>query len=65
MSDAHAEGIRTALPLVGAMHADPHSWRRNAERYAALLDRIDAGWSRGGRIPAEHTVKSSVDGEVE
>ena len=61
---ALAEGIRTALPLVGATHADPHSWRRNAERYAALLDRIDAGWSRDGRIPAERTVKSSVAGEV-
>ena len=39
--------------------------RRNAERYAALLDRIDARWSRDGRIPAERTVKSSVAGEVE
>jgi hypothetical protein len=47
------------------MHADPHSWRRNAERYAALLDRIDAGWSHDGRTPAEHTVRSSVTGEVE
>jgi glycosyltransferase involved in cell wall biosynthesis len=62
---ALADGIRTALPLVGAMHADPHSWRRNAERYAALLDRIDAEWSRDGPIPAEQTVKSSVAGEVE
>ena len=62
---ALADGIRTALPLVGAMHADPQSWRRNAERYAALLDRIDAGWSRDGPIPAEQTVKSSVAGEVE
>jgi glycosyltransferase involved in cell wall biosynthesis len=62
---ALAEGIRTALPLVDKAHADPHSWRRNAERYAALLDRIDAGWSRGGRIPAARTVKSSVAEEVE
>ena len=46
-----------------AAHADPHSWHRSAERYAALLDRIDAGWSRDGRIPAERTVKSSVAGE--
>jgi glycosyltransferase involved in cell wall biosynthesis len=45
-----AEGNRTALPLVGAMHADPHSWRRNAERYAARLDRIDAAWNRDGRV---------------
>jgi glycosyltransferase involved in cell wall biosynthesis len=62
---ALAEGIRTALPLVGAIHEDPHSWRRNAERYAALLNRIGAGWSCDGRIPAEHTVRSSVAGEAE
>jgi glycosyltransferase involved in cell wall biosynthesis len=62
---ALAEGIRTALPLVGVKHADPHTWGRNAERYAALLDRIDAGWGRDGRIPAEQTVKRSVAGEVE
>ena len=63
---ALAEGIRRALPLVGAVHADPHSWRRSAERYAALLDRIiDAGWSRDGRIPAERTLKGSLAGGVE
>ena len=43
---ALAEGIRTALPLIGTTHADPHSWPRTAERYAALLDRIDADWSQ-------------------
>jgi glycosyltransferase involved in cell wall biosynthesis len=62
---ALADGIRTALPLVGAAHADSHSWRRSAEQYAALLDRIDEGWSRDGRIPAERTVQSNVAGEVE
>jgi glycosyltransferase involved in cell wall biosynthesis len=62
---AHAEGIRSALPLMGTARADPHSWTRSAGQYAALLDRIDAGWSRDGRIPAERTVKSSVTGEVE
>ena len=41
---ALAEGIRTALPLVGATHTDPHSWGRTAEMYTALLDRIAAGW---------------------
>ena len=66
---ALAEGIRAALPLVGTTHADPQSWRHNAERYAALLaridDRIDAGWSRERRIPAERTVASSAAGEFE
>ena len=61
---ALAEGIRTALPLVGRAHADPHSWPRSAERYAALLDRIDAGWSRDGRIPGDRAGKSSVAGVV-
>jgi glycosyltransferase involved in cell wall biosynthesis len=64
-SAALAEGIRAALPLVGATHADPHSWRRNAERYAGLLDRIDAGWSRDSRNSAEHTIESSLAGEIE
>lgn len=50
---ALAEGIRTALPLMGTAHADPHSWARSAERYAALLDRIDAGWSRDGRFSGD------------
>ena len=58
--DALAEGIRNALPLVGEIHADPHSWGRSATRYAALLQRIDANWgdthstvhSRSGRVGA-------------
>lgn len=45
-SVALAEGIRNALPLIGRPHADPHSWRRSAERYAALLSRLDSDWSR-------------------
>lgn len=42
--------LRTALPLLDKARADPHSWVRNAERYAALFDRIDAAWSRGSRV---------------
>jgi glycosyltransferase involved in cell wall biosynthesis len=60
---ALAEGIRTALQLVGETHADPHSWSGNAERYAALLDRV-AGWG-GGRIPVEHRAESGEAGGVE
>lgn len=62
---ALADGIRTAVSLVGTSHADPHSWRCSTERYAALLDRIDAGWGSDGPIPPESTVKNSVAGEVE
>jgi glycosyltransferase involved in cell wall biosynthesis len=50
---ALAEGIRSALPLVGTVCVDPHSWTRSAERYTALLDGIDAGWSRGGRVAGD------------
>ncbi len=51
--------LRTALPLLDKAHADPHSWARNAERYAALLDRIDAAWSGDGRVPG-HQAKEVV-----
>jgi glycosyltransferase involved in cell wall biosynthesis len=61
---ALAEGIRTALPLIGRAHADPHSWSRSAERYEALLDRIDAGWGKDGRTPEDRVGESSVAGEV-
>jgi glycosyltransferase involved in cell wall biosynthesis len=46
---ALADGIRTALGLVGRHHPDPHSWTRSADRYVALLGRIGAGWSPGVR----------------
>ena len=42
---ALAEGIRTALPLIGITHTDPHSWHSSARRYVSLLNRIDADWS--------------------
>jgi hypothetical protein len=65
VSDAHAEGDGHSPVGHVALIVGPGD-RRTAKRYAALLDRIDAGWSRGGdRIPAERTVKSSVAGEVE
>jgi glycosyltransferase involved in cell wall biosynthesis len=50
---ALSAGIRTAMPLVDKAHADPHSWARNGERYAALLDRIDAAWSSDGRVSGD------------
>jgi glycosyltransferase involved in cell wall biosynthesis len=53
---ALAEGIRAALPLVNKAHADPHSWARSAERYAALLDRISRPYGRVSRDPANEVV---------
>lgn len=61
---ALAEGIRTALPLMDEVHADPHSWHRSGERYAALLDQIDAAWSRDGWIAGDRTVKKRVAGAI-
>jgi glycosyltransferase involved in cell wall biosynthesis len=40
---ALADGIRSALPLIGTVHPDQYSWADAAERYAALLGRIDSG----------------------
>ncbi|WNG88845.1 glycosyltransferase family 4 protein [Mycobacterium sp. ITM-2016-00317] len=48
--DALADGIRIALPLVGRAHADPHSWRRTAERYEALLNRVHADWGHSAPV---------------
>jgi glycosyltransferase involved in cell wall biosynthesis len=61
---ALAEGIRTALPLVDRVHVDPHSWSRSAERYGALLDRIEARWSKDGRTPEDRAEKRGVAGVV-
>ena len=61
---ALAEGIRTALPLIGITHTDPHSWRRSAERYSALLNRIDANWNAGGWHSESRVEKTSVPVEV-
>lgn len=61
---ALAEGIRTALPLVGQAHEDPHSWSRNAERYAALLDRIDVNWCRDDRLAEDRRGATTLAEEV-
>jgi glycosyltransferase involved in cell wall biosynthesis len=50
---ALAEGIKRALPLIGRVHADPHSWRLSAERYSALLIRTDGNRDRDRQ--AEHS----------
>ncbi|MGB3483046.1 MAG: glycosyltransferase family 4 protein [Mycobacterium sp.] len=54
-----AEGIREALPLLGRTHADPHSWTRTAQRYAALLEHIGAGSAR-----AAESVELAIPGGV-
>ncbi len=61
---ALAEGIRTALPLLGRTHVDPHSWTRSGERYEALLDRIDAGWGKCSRITEARVGQRSVAGQL-
>jgi glycosyltransferase involved in cell wall biosynthesis len=61
---ALADGIRAALPLIGTAHADPHSWARSAERYAALLNRIDAGWGRGGQRSRDRLGEKNFAGEI-
>jgi hypothetical protein len=42
--------LRTALPLMNKAHADPHSWAQDAERYSALLNRIDTARNPDGRF---------------
>jgi glycosyltransferase involved in cell wall biosynthesis len=59
---ALADGIRSALPLIGTVHADPNSWAQTAERYADLLDRIDAGWGHGRQ--EGRAEDSSLTGEI-
>jgi glycosyltransferase involved in cell wall biosynthesis len=61
---ALAGGIRSALPLIGTAHTDPYSWAQSAERYMALLDRIDAGWGRDGRSPGDRAWDSSLTGGI-
>jgi glycosyltransferase involved in cell wall biosynthesis len=61
---ALADGIRSALPLIGTAHADPYSWAQSAERYAALLDQIDAGWGRDGRSPGDRVGDGSLAGGI-
>jgi glycosyltransferase involved in cell wall biosynthesis len=61
---ALADGIRSALPLIGTKHADPNSWARTAERYAALFDRIGADWGRDDRSPADRSAANSLAGGI-
>jgi glycosyltransferase involved in cell wall biosynthesis len=61
---ALADGIRSALPLIGTAHADPYSWAESAERYAALLDQIDAGWGRDGADPRDRLGDNSLAGGI-
>jgi glycosyltransferase involved in cell wall biosynthesis len=60
---ALAEGIRSALPLIGTTHADPNTWARSAERYADLFDRIGADWG-GNRSPADRSTDNSLAGGI-
>jgi glycosyltransferase involved in cell wall biosynthesis len=62
--EALADGIRSALPLIGTAHADPYSWAESADRYVALLDRIDAGWGRDSRSPGDRAWDSSLTGGI-
>ena len=50
--NALADAIRTALPLIGVTHSDPHSWGRSADRYAALLGQIGSDWGNSGQAQA-------------
>lgn len=59
---ALADGIRSALPLIGTTHADPNSWGRTAERFAALFDRIGADWGQDDRSPADRRDNSLAGG---
>jgi glycosyltransferase involved in cell wall biosynthesis len=61
---ALADGIRSALPLIGTTHADPNSWARAADRYVALFDRIGAVWRPDGRTSAEQNTDNSVAGGI-
>ncbi|MFG1931685.1 glycosyltransferase family 4 protein [Mycobacterium sp. NPDC048908] len=61
---ALADGIRSALPLIGTAHADPYSWSQAADRYAALLDQIGAGWGRDGHGQEDLAGESSLAGGI-
>ena len=63
-AEALADGIRSALPLIGTAHADPYSWAESAGRYLALLDRIGAGWGQDGRSPGDRAWDSSLTGGI-
>jgi len=55
---ALADGIRSALPLIGTVHADQYSWAHAAERYAVLSGRV-AGLG-GGLCPRNRALDGSL-----
>jgi glycosyltransferase involved in cell wall biosynthesis len=61
---ALAAGIHSALPLIGTTHADPNSWARAAEAYAALFDRIGADWGSDGRSSVHRSADDSLAGGI-
>jgi glycosyltransferase involved in cell wall biosynthesis len=61
---ALADGIRSALPLIGTAHADPCSWAESAERYASLLDQAEAGWGNDAGYSRNRLGDNSLAGGV-
>jgi glycosyltransferase involved in cell wall biosynthesis len=59
---ALADGIRSALPLIGTTHVDPNSWAQTAEEYAGLFRRIGVDWGRDGQIPAHRSADNTLAG---
>jgi glycosyltransferase involved in cell wall biosynthesis len=61
---ALADGIRSALPLVGITHVDPNSWAQTAQEYVRLFNRIGVNWGRDGREPADRSAGNSFAGGI-
>jgi glycosyltransferase involved in cell wall biosynthesis len=59
---ALADGIRSALPLIGTTHLDPNSWAQTAEEYAGLFRQVGVDWGRDDRASADPSVDNSVVG---
>jgi glycosyltransferase involved in cell wall biosynthesis len=56
---ALAAAIERARPLVGTVHADPHSWERTAARFRDLFDRLDPAAGRADS-PSPHALAQRV-----
>lgn len=52
----------TELPLIGKAHADPHSWRRSAGRYADSLHRNESECCSECSTAADRPWSTSVPG---
>jgi glycosyltransferase involved in cell wall biosynthesis len=61
---ALAEGIQSALPLMGRAHRDPYSWTESAARYAALLGLAGVDWGVEGLGSGDRTADSSLAGGI-